>query len=149
MTMLHTIRRLLLHLRQNIPHNLRILAGDISRDAGARTAALIPVLGPDNGDEAQLRPCQGVVEVVFQEVVFGEVGDVASLDGGEQVDVGGVGGEGDDVDHFGGLWWIGPLLEGPPVVGVGGRGGIEAGEVGGVGVGLGACWRLLVSVVLR
>ena len=44
-----------------------------------------------------------MVEVVFQEVVFGQVGDVAGLDGGEEVDVGGVGGEGDDVDHFGGL----------------------------------------------
>lgn len=42
-----------------------------------------------------------MVEVVFQEVVFGKVGDVAGLDGGEEVDVGGVGGEGDDVDHFG------------------------------------------------
>jgi hypothetical protein len=41
-----------------------------------------------------------MVEVIFQKVVFGEVGDVAGLDGGEEVDVRGVGGEGDDVDHF-------------------------------------------------
>lgn len=101
MTMLQSIRRLLLHLRQNIPHHLRILAGDITRHAGPGTTALITILGPDDGDEAQLGPCQGVVEVVFQKVVFGEVGDVAGLDGGEEVDVGGVGGEGDDVDHFG------------------------------------------------
>jgi hypothetical protein len=29
------------------------------------------------------------------------------LDGGEEVDVGGVGGEGDDVDHFGGGGFLG------------------------------------------
>ena len=44
-----------------------------------------------------------MVEVVFQEVVFGEVGDVAGLDGGEERDVGGVGGDGEDVDHLGAL----------------------------------------------
>jgi hypothetical protein len=46
-----------------------------------------------------------VVEVVFEEVVFGEVGDVAGLDLGEVVEAGGWigevrGVEGEDVDHF-------------------------------------------------
>lgn len=107
MPMLQPIRRFLLHLRQHIPNNLRVLARDIARHTGPGTTALIPILGPDDGDKAQLRPCQGVVEVVFQEVVFGQVGDVAGLDGGEEVDVGGVGGEGDDVDHFGGGGFLG------------------------------------------
>ena len=78
MTMLHTIGRLFLHLRQNIPHHLGILAGDITRYARSRPG-FITVLGPNNGYKAQLRPCQGVVEVVFEEVVLGEVGDVAGL----------------------------------------------------------------------
>ncbi len=40
-----------------------------------------------------------MVEVVFQKVVFWQVGDVAGLDGGEERDVRWVGAEGDDVDH--------------------------------------------------
>ena len=55
--------------------------------------------GADDGDEGELRPGEGVVEVVFEKVVFGEVCDVAGLDGGEEGDVGGVGAEGEDVDH--------------------------------------------------
>lgn len=47
----------------------------------------IAILGPNDGDKAQLRPCQRMVEVVFQKVVLGKVGDVAGLDGGEEVDV--------------------------------------------------------------
>jgi len=55
--------------------------------------------GADDGDKGELRPGEGVVEVVFEKVVFGEVCDVAGLDGGEEGDVGGVGAEGEDVDH--------------------------------------------------
>lgn len=94
MPMLHPIRRLLLHLREHIPNNLGILARQIPAPGlPARLPAgvlCVSVLGADDGDEGQLRPGEGVVEVVFQEVVFGEVGDVAGLDAGEEVDVGGV-----------------------------------------------------------
>lgn len=96
MPMLHPVRRLLLHLRKHIPDDLGILPGEI--------IALEPAAGPDDGDEGELRPGERVVEVVFQKVVFGEVCDVAGLDCGEEVDEGGVGGEGDDVDHFRGFW---------------------------------------------
>lgn len=41
-----------------------------------------------------------MVQVVFEEVVFGEVRDVAGLDGWEEIDVGGVAAEGEDVDHL-------------------------------------------------
>lgn len=47
-----------------------------------------------NGHEAELRPCKGVVEVVFEKVIFGQVGDVACLHGGEEVHVRWEGGEG-------------------------------------------------------
>jgi hypothetical protein len=40
-----------------------------------------------------------VVEVVFQKVVFRQVGDVAGLDRGEERDVRRVGAEGEDVHH--------------------------------------------------
>jgi hypothetical protein len=46
-----------------------------------------------------LRPGEGVVEVVFEKVVFGEVRDVAGLDGGEEGDVRRIGAEGENVDH--------------------------------------------------
>lgn len=94
MPMLHPIRRLLLHLRQHIPNNLGILARQIPAPGlPARISAgvlCVSVPGAHNGDEGQLRPGEGVVEVVFQEVVLGEVGDIAGLDGGEEVDVRGV-----------------------------------------------------------
>lgn len=60
----------------------------------------VAIAGPHDSHEAQLRPRQDMVEVVFQKVVFGKVGDVAGLDGGEEIDVRGVGREGDDVNHF-------------------------------------------------
>ena len=41
-----------------------------------------------------------MVEVVFEEVVFREIGKIAVLDGREEGDVGGVGREGDYVDHL-------------------------------------------------
>lgn len=43
--------------------------------------------GADDGDEGELWPGEGVVHVVFEHVVFGEVGEVALLDGGEEGDV--------------------------------------------------------------
>lgn len=55
--MLHPIRRLLLHLGKHVSDNLGVLAGD-----GAISVA---VLGPHDGDEGELGPCEGVVEVVF------------------------------------------------------------------------------------
>lgn len=97
--MLHPISRLLLHLREHISHNLGVLARDIARETCAR-AASVPVLRPHDRHKAQLRPGQRVVEVVLEEVVLRQIGYVAGLDGGEEVDVGGVGGEGEDVDHF-------------------------------------------------
>lgn len=92
MPMLQPIRRLLLHLRKHIPHHLGILAGQITAPlcvsvCGPAGVLGIPVPRAHDGHEAELRPGEGVVEVVFQEVVFGEVGDVAGLDGGEEVDV--------------------------------------------------------------
>jgi hypothetical protein len=71
MPVLHSIRRLLLHLRKNIPHDLGVLARDIAGSAGARSRSLVPAARAHNGDEAQLRPGEGMVEVVFEEVVLG------------------------------------------------------------------------------
>lgn len=83
------------HLRQHVPDDFGIgVLGAIVLVVGVVGAA-------DDSDEAELRPGEGVVEVVFEKVVFGQVGDVAGLDGGEEGEVGWVGGEGDDVDHFG------------------------------------------------
>ena len=53
-----------------------------------------------DGDERELWPGESVVKVVFQKVVFREVGDIAGLDGGKEGDVGGVGAEWKDIDHF-------------------------------------------------
>ena len=78
--MLHPIRRLLLHLGQNIPYHLGILAREIPRSARAVPPGLVPALRPDHRHKAQLRPCQRVVQVVFQKVVLRQVGDVAGLD---------------------------------------------------------------------
>ena len=98
MPMLQPIRRLLLHLGQHVPDNLGILPGHIAASwlptavtvgAGAGVFG-VSVARPHDRDETQLRPGEGVVEVVFQEVVFGEVGYIACLDRGEEVDVGGV-----------------------------------------------------------
>lgn len=80
--MLHTICRLLLHLGKHIPYDFGVIACDL--------AVGVPIAGADDGHKAELRPSEGVVKVVFQEVVLRKVCDVASLDGGKKVDVGGV-----------------------------------------------------------
>lgn len=92
MTMRNTIRRLLLHFRKHIAHDFGVVVVHLPSTVfgGSRS---------HDGHEAELRPCQGVVEVVFEKVVFGQVGDVACLYGGEEVHVRGKGGEGEDVDH--------------------------------------------------
>jgi hypothetical protein len=78
--MRHPIRGLFFHLSQHIPDNLGI------RMVIAPSIA-VTTLGSYYGDEAELRPCERVVQVVLEKVVFGQVGDVAGLHRGEQVDV--------------------------------------------------------------
>lgn len=82
MPMRHAVRGLLLHLGQHIADHFRRLI----------PTSMFCAIVPDDGDEAELWPGQRVIQVVFQKVVFGQVGDVAGLDGGEEVDVRGVGG---------------------------------------------------------
>ena len=86
MSMSNPIRRLLFHLRKDISHYFRII---ISRSCSIQSISslLVSVLGPDYRDETELWPGESVVEVVFQKVVLGKIGDVAGLDGGEEVDV--------------------------------------------------------------
>ena len=84
MPVLHPITRLLLHLRQYVPDNLGVF---------------LSLWSAYYGNERELWPCQRVVEVVFEEVVFGQVSDVACLNGRQEGDVRGVGGDGYDVDH--------------------------------------------------
>lgn len=84
MSMRHPIRGLLLHLGQHIAHDARRVVG---RFSGARDV---------DGDEGELWPGQGVVEVVFHKVVLGQVGDVGVLHvrdvrGVEEADVHGLG----------------------------------------------------------
>lgn len=84
MSMRHPIRGLLLHLGQHITHDARRVVG---RFSGARDV---------DGDEGELWPGQGVVEVVFHKVVLGQVGDVGVLHvrdirGVEEADVHGLG----------------------------------------------------------
>ena len=62
MPMLHAIRRLLFHFREDIANNL---GGIIGSALGA---------GDIDGDVGEGGPGEGVVEVVFKEVVFGEIG---------------------------------------------------------------------------
>lgn len=86
MSMSNPIRRLLFHLRKDISHYFRIIiSGPCSIQS--ISSLLVSVLGPDHGDETELWPGESVVEVVFQKVVLGKIGDVAGLDGGEEVDV--------------------------------------------------------------
>lgn len=104
MAVLHPVRRLLLHLGQDVADDLGVV---ISRLGRARNV---------DGHIGQLRPRQRVVQVVLEEVVLGKVLDVGVLD---QRDVGGA----EDADiHFGGcmgLWWVKGL-----VVGLRGGGGL-------------------------
>ena len=80
MAMRHAVRRLFLHLGEHIADDLGIVVGVL---LGA---------GDVDGYVAELGPGEGVVEVVFQEVVFGEVFEVGVLDegqvgGGEEADI--------------------------------------------------------------
>lgn len=75
MSMRHPVRGLLLHLRQHIAHDARGIVGRLGRTRDV------------DGDEGELWPGEGVVEVVFHKVVFGQVGDVGVL---HVRDVGGV-----------------------------------------------------------
>ena len=68
MSVRHPIRGLLLHLGEDIADDLGVV---VRRLCGAR--------GVD-GHEAQLRPRERVVQVVLEEVVFGEVLEVGVLD---------------------------------------------------------------------
>ncbi len=83
---LHAIHGLLLHLREDVADDLGGVVG------GARGA------GDVDGDVGELWPGEGVVEVVLQEVVLRQVGDVGGLH------VGDVGGEEDADVH---CWWRG------------------------------------------
>lgn len=85
---LDSVRGVFFHFGEHVPDNFGV---------GGRLA-----VGPaHDGHEGELRPCQGVVQVVFQEVVLREVGEVALLDGGQERDVGGEGRHGEYVDHCG------------------------------------------------
>lgn len=86
MSMRYPIRGFLLHLGQDIAHHFWVFLRSTTADTTGLMFS-IAILGPNDGDKAQLRPCQRMVEVVFQKVVLGKVGDVAGLDGGEEVDV--------------------------------------------------------------
>lgn len=68
---LDAVAGLLLHLGQDIANDLGVVVG---RLLGARDV---------DGDEAELGPGQGVVQVVLEEVVLGQVLEVGVLDQGE------------------------------------------------------------------
>lgn len=77
---LHAVRGLFFHFGE-----------DVADDFGGVVGRALRVRGVDC-DVGELGPGEGVVEVVFHEVVFGEVGDVGGLDvrevgGVEQADV--------------------------------------------------------------
>ena len=90
---LHPVRRLLLHLGQDVADNLGVVVGALG---GPRHV---------DGDIRKLRPRQSVVQVVLEEVVLGKVLDVGVLDqrnirGAEDADI-----------HLGGLY-VGVRLAG-------------------------------------
>lgn len=64
---LYTVGGLLLHLGQDIADNLGVVVG---RLLGT---------GDIDGDEAELRPREGVVEVVLEKVILGQVLEVGVL----------------------------------------------------------------------
>lgn len=68
---LHAVRGFFLHLGQHVADDFRVVVGPLARAADV------------NGDEAELRPGEGVVEVVLEEVVLGEVLQVGVLDQGQ------------------------------------------------------------------
>jgi hypothetical protein len=65
---LHAVGRLLLHLSEDIADDLGVVVGGLG---GPRHV---------DGDIGELGPREGVVEVVLEEVVLGEVLDVGVLD---------------------------------------------------------------------
>lgn len=79
---LHAVRGLLLHLRQYISHDLRRVVGCPWRP------------GDVHGDVGERGPGERMVQVVFEEVVLREVGEVRLLH------VGDVGGPEDTDVHF-------------------------------------------------
>lgn len=90
--MRNTVGRLFLHFRKYVSHDFGVVIVHLPSTG-------FGVSRSHDGHEAELRPCEGVVEVVFEKVVFGKVGDVACLYGGEEVHVRGEGREGENVDH--------------------------------------------------
>lgn len=77
---LHAVRRFFLHLGQHVADDFRVVVGPLARTRDV------------DGDEAELRPGEGVVEVVLEEVVFRQVLQVGVLDQrevgrGEEADV--------------------------------------------------------------
>ena len=68
MPVLNVVDWLLFHLGQNVSDDPRGLVGGLLRPRDI------------HGHVRELGPGEGMVEVVFEEVVFGEVGDVGGLD---------------------------------------------------------------------
>ena len=90
MPVLHPVRRLLFHFRQHIADYFRRVVGGFLGPGGV------------DGDVGELWPGEGVVEIVFAEVVFGQVRYVGGLHVGdvggvEDTDVHGCEGKGDGV----------------------------------------------------
>lgn len=84
--MLDIIRRLFLHFGENI-----------ANDFGGFIKGPLRVRSVDS-DVGELGPGEGMVEIVFHEIIFGKVGYVCGLDVGKV-------GDGEDSDvHSGGEW---------------------------------------------
>lgn len=71
MAVRHAVRRLLLHLGEDISNDLGVVVG------------APPGPGDVDGDKGELRPRKRVVEVVLEEVVLGQVLEVGVLDEGQ------------------------------------------------------------------
>lgn len=71
MPMLDVVDRLLFHLGQNVSDDARRLVGGLLRPRDIHSHI------------RELGPGEGMVEVVFEEVIFGEVGYVGGLDVGD------------------------------------------------------------------
>lgn len=85
--MLDIIRRLFLHFGENI-----------ANDFGRFIKGPLRVRSVDS-DVGELGPGEGMVEIVFHEIIFGKVGYVCGLDVGKV-------GDGEDSDvHSGGEWY--------------------------------------------
>ena len=70
MPMLNVVDRLLFHLGQNVSDDPRGFVWGLLRPRDI------------HGHIRELRPGKGMIEIVFEKVVFGEVGDVGGLDVG-------------------------------------------------------------------